>query len=121
MSEREHHSALLGIPDLELRLRAGDATHQHYKGGLYRRLPPVKDSVTGKQLMYRSPRSPVIVYEHCYPYERELWARSEAEWDEEVEWYDGVRRPRLRELGVMTPEEVERLRDEAASHAEDDE
>jgi hypothetical protein len=105
-NNRPDHSALLGLPERELRLLAGDATHQHFKGGLYRLLGPVQDSLTGEPLAYRwtgqelAPEArQVLVYEHCYPHERQLWARPRAEFEQEVDWPDGVRRPRFRRLG----------------------
>lgn len=99
-NNRPDHTALLGQSDRDLRLLAGDATHQHYKGGLYRLLGPCRDAMTGDRLAYRANLEPVVIYEHCYPHERELWARSEREFEEEVEWADGVRRPRFRRLGA---------------------
>lgn len=92
---RETSESLLGLSDRELRLRAGTATHQHYKGGLYRLLGPVRDSMTGDLLRYKSSRQPVLVYEHVYPHEPELWARGEDEFNEDLP--DGT--PRFRRLG----------------------
>lgn len=80
----ESHEQLVGLSDRDLRLRAGDATHQHYKGGLYRLLGPIKDSVTGDALRYRSSGEAILVYEHVYPHARELWARGEKEFHSRV-------------------------------------
>lgn len=91
----ESHEDLVGLSDRDLRLRAGDATHQHFKGGLYRLLGPVRDSVTGGPLTYKSNREEVLVYEHVYPHERQLWARSAKEFHETLP--DGT--PRFRQLG----------------------
>lgn len=91
----EKHEELLGLSDRELRLRAGDATHQHFKGGLYKLLGPVRDSVTGEPLRYRSSGQAILIYEHVYPYARELWARGDDEFNEVLK--DGT--PRFRKLG----------------------
>lgn len=96
---QETSESLLGLMDWELRLRAGDATHQHYKGGLYRLLGPVRDSMTGEPLRYKSSREAVVIYEHCYPHARELWARGENEFNEVLP--DGT--PRFRKLGTGEP------------------
>ena len=90
----ESHEDLLWLSDRELRLRAGDATHQHFKGGLYRLLGPVRDSMTGEPLCYREGWKPVVIYEHVYPHARELWARSEEEFNEVLK--DGT--PRFRRI-----------------------
>lgn len=68
----ETHTDLLGLSDRDLRLRAGDATHQHFKGGLYHLLGGVRDAMTGEALAYRANHAPVVIYEHCYPHAREL-------------------------------------------------
>lgn len=94
----EDHKDLLGLSDRDLRLRSGDATHQHFKGGLYRLLGRVRDAMTGDHLCYRQPRAEVMIYEHVYPHKRELWARPAHEFEQEVEWHDGSRGPRFRPL-----------------------
>jgi hypothetical protein len=91
----EKHEDLVGLPDRDLRLRAGDATHQHYKGGLYKLLGPVRDSVTGQPLRYRASGEAILIYEHVYPHARELWARGEEEFNQTLP--DGT--PRFRRLG----------------------
>ncbi|KPC53710.1 hypothetical protein WG78_07700 [Amantichitinum ursilacus] len=42
------------------------ATHQHYKGGLYRELGTATHSETGEAM---------TVYEHLWPHTRALWVR----------------------------------------------
>lgn len=42
------------------------ATHQHYKGGLYRIIGQARHSETNEE---------VVVYEHLYPHPRQLWVR----------------------------------------------
>lgn len=93
--KEESHEDLVGLSDRDLRLRCGDATHQHFKGGLYRLLGPVRDSVTGGPLKYRATGEEVLVYEHVYPHPRELWARSVKEFNEVLS--DGT--SRFRKLG----------------------
>lgn len=93
--KEESHEDLLGLSDRDLRLRAGDATHQHFKGGLYRLLGPVRDSVTGGPLKYQKGGAEVLIYEHVYPHPRELWARSVDEFNETMK--DGT--PRFRKIG----------------------
>ena len=46
-SPPERHEDLLGLSDRDLKLRAGTATHQHYKGGLYRYVGYIRDADTG--------------------------------------------------------------------------
>lgn len=64
--------AQLCIHDKALRLYAGDATHQHYKGGLYKLMGSLYDADTRYEIG--------VLYEHCYPYSRQFWTRSEEEW-----------------------------------------
>lgn len=78
-----HPSDLLGLSDRELLLHAGDATHQHYKGGLYRLVGPVRDSRTGGALLDLDGQ-PMIAYMHCYPHGRMMWVRGEAEFNGHV-------------------------------------
>lgn len=73
------HKTLLGKSDRELLMICAEATHQHYKGGLYRLLGPVNDSVTGEPMRYRASGEAVVIYEHVYPHKRQLWARGEKE------------------------------------------
>jgi hypothetical protein len=86
-----HHSELLGKSDGELLGIAPEATHQHFKGGLYRYLGVPKDSRTGEAAAMNG--TEMVVYEHLFPYERELWIR---EYDE----FHGTRghEKRFREL-----------------------
>lgn len=94
----ESHEDLVGLPDRDLRLRAGEATHQHYKGGLYRLLGPLMDADTGLPVPAKHPRQTPgrVVYEHVYPHERQLWVRDREEFEEDLP--DG--RPRFRLLGT---------------------
>lgn len=87
------HERLLGMSDRSLRLSCGDATHQHFKGGLYRYLGPLFDSETGDRALDKQGRE-LIAYEHVYPYERKLWHRSSEE-------FFGLKddKPRFRKLG----------------------
>lgn len=88
---------LVGLSDRDLLLRAGDATHQHYKGGLYRLLGPVRDADTGKAVPANdlSRGGGRVIYEHVYPYTREYWIRDREEFEDTLK--DG--RPRFRRLG----------------------
>lgn len=88
----ETHGALLRLSDRDLRLRAGDATHQHYKGGLYRYIGHLCDADTGEPVRGRDGEARVI-YEHVYPHQRQHWLRDHAEFFGEK---DGV--PRFRAL-----------------------
>lgn len=76
--DRTAHRELLGRSDHELRLISGSATHQHYKGGLYRLVGEVKDADTGQPILGKDGR-PRVLYQHCYPYAREYWARDHSE------------------------------------------
>lgn len=90
------HLSLLGMSDRTLLLHAGDATHQHYKGGLYKLLGPVKDSETG-EVATAPDGSAWLIYEHCYPHARELWRRPASEFYEDVR-VEGKTVPRFRPL-----------------------
>lgn len=68
------HEALLGKSDRDLRLLAGDATHQHYKGGLYRLIGDLRDADTGELLLGKDGQ-PRVLYQHCAPYAKEYWVR----------------------------------------------
>jgi hypothetical protein len=94
----EDHTALLGLSDRELKLRAGDATHQHYKGGLYRLLGFVRDADTGELLVCEKHGKERVVYEHVHPHKRELWVRDAHEFYGTVPTVDGFG-PRFRRLG----------------------
>lgn len=80
---------LLALTDYELKLIAGAATHQHYKGGLYRLVGPVKDADTGRALLGKGGEL-MLVYQHLWPHEKGLWVRSELDWNLPVappEWH----------------------------------
>lgn len=94
MAKVEKHAELLGLSDRALLLRCGKATHQHYKGGLYRYLGIMKDADTGEILLDQDGR-PRVAYEHLYPYEREIWSRKALEWFGNTK--DG--KPRFRRIG----------------------
>ena len=90
------HAALLGKTDRELRMICSAATHQHYKGGLYQLLGPVRDSETGEEV--KAPDgSAMLIYWHVYPHHVELWQRPASEFYEDVT-IDGVVQPRFRKL-----------------------
>lgn len=72
------HKDLIGKSDYLLRMLAGDATHQHFKGGLYRYVGHLKDADTGEAVLGKD-GLPRIVYQHVYPHERELWVRDHGE------------------------------------------
>jgi hypothetical protein len=73
------HKSLVGMKDQRLRILAPDATHQHFKGGLYRYLGLVKDADTGESIIGKDGQ-PRVAYMHCYPYDREIWIRDYTEW-----------------------------------------
>jgi hypothetical protein len=81
----ETHAELLGLSDRDLRLRAGDATHQHYKGGLYRMVGKARDADTGEPLLGKDGQ-PRILYEHCYPHKREFWVRDASDFAGRVDF-----------------------------------
>jgi hypothetical protein len=74
----EDHEALVGLSDRDLRLRAGTATHQHYKGGLYRVVGGVCDADTGEPVMGKD-GEPRVLYEHVYPHAPMFWLRDRSE------------------------------------------
>ena len=90
------HEALRGLSDARLRVLAPDATHQHFKGGLYRHLGDACDADTGDVILGKDGQ-PRQAYIHCYPYERKLWLRDFREWFGIVD-RDGFRGPRFREI-----------------------
>ena len=67
------HSKLIGLSDQELLKLAPEATHQHFKGGLYRYLGPLMDADTGRQMERNG--KPLVCYLHVYPHANEPWAR----------------------------------------------
>lgn len=69
-----HHSELLGKSDEELLRLAPEATHQHYKGGLYRHIGKARDADTGEYVLGKDGFAR-ISYEHVFPYDREPWLR----------------------------------------------
>jgi hypothetical protein len=92
------HSELVGMSDDRLRVLAPDATHQHYKGGLYRYLGSAMDAETGQQA--RNGRGEFLVaYMHCYPHERQVWLRPETEFNSTVSpSASSVTQPRFRKI-----------------------
>jgi hypothetical protein len=91
------HSELVGLSDNRLRVLAPDATHQHFKGGLYRFLGKAMGSDTGRQM--RNEHGELLVaYMHCYPYEKQVWLRPESEWSSVVDGRDGFVVPRFRPI-----------------------
>jgi hypothetical protein len=72
------HEALRGLDDERLRILAPDATHQHFKGGLYRHLGDARDADTGNFILGKD-GLPRQAYIHCYPYERQIWLRDSSE------------------------------------------
>ena len=88
-----HHDDLIGRPDAELLELCPYATHQHYKGGLYRLLGHVRDSEGGHPVL-GADGEPRVLYQHCFPYPVEHWLRDASEFHGHLE--DG--RPRFREL-----------------------
>jgi hypothetical protein len=74
-----HHSELIGMKDQRLRVLAPDATHQHFKGGLYRFIGTAMDAESGEPLIGKD-GLPRVAYIHCYPYPKQLWIRDYSEW-----------------------------------------
>lgn len=97
---------LLLLSDRELQLRAGTATHQHYKGGLYRLVGLANDADTGLVMMHSSGRDQLLIYQHLWPHDPSYWLRM---WDEfygnldcperHPAWAAGRRIRRFRPLG----------------------
>lgn len=69
------HTQLVGLSDTQLLLLAPEATHQHYKGGLYRWIGNVYSADTGCALVDADGEN-LVGYEHCFPYNRDIWMRS---------------------------------------------
>lgn len=92
----ETHTDLIGLSDRELLLRAGNATHQHYKGGLYRMIGYHNDADTDDAVR-DADGFPRVLYEHVYPHARVIWVRDESEFFGTVT-VDGVEVPRFRRI-----------------------
>ena len=99
----DHHRELLGLPDEILLRYAPNATHQHFKGGLYQLLPgSPRDANTGLPIVYKDgvicvdnfSNDPAVAYLHLFPYYMHVWIREKDEFHDEKE--PGV--PRFREL-----------------------
>lgn len=89
------HTDLVGMSDQQLLAIAPDATHQHYKGGLYKFLGRAMDADTGEPWLRHEEF--VVAYEHVYPHERQVWIRHEVEFESLVQvGEDWV--PRFRKL-----------------------
>lgn len=76
--------------DRELLLIAGGATHQHYKGGLYKLLGPLWSADSGQRFevpvnMNEGLYEPVVAYQHLAPNARDVWMRRASEFDGWVE------------------------------------
>jgi len=80
------HGSLLGLRDAELRLMSGEATHQHFKGGLYRLVGRVCDCETGLPMRMLESAQIAVLYEHMVPYDSEMFMREEKEFFGRVEW-----------------------------------
>lgn len=87
----EAHNTLLGMGNRRLRLLSGEATHQHYKGGLYRLLGPVRNADDGNFLSYTmaglgsedgGTARQAVLYQHVYPFKREYWVREMTEFND---------------------------------------
>lgn len=76
------HEALVGLTDEELLKLAPEATHQHFKGGLYRYLGPARNAETGDYVRIND--IPTISYLHLYPHKQEVWIRTRGEWSSNV-------------------------------------
>lgn len=62
---------LLGLRNWDLAHRAPNATHQHFKGGLYQFVWLAQDC--------DDPEYERVAYFHLHPYEKELWLRKSEE------------------------------------------
>lgn len=85
------HSELVGLSDKDLLKLAPEATHQHFKGGLYKYLGPLMDADTGVQMERNG--FPIVCYLHLFPHERQTWARVAPEF-----FGDKNGQPRFRKL-----------------------
>ena len=77
MSRKKPHEKLLGQHPVSLKAFAKSATHQHYKGGLYRDLGIALDADTKEPL--KDERGPMRGWLHVYPYEESLILRAVSE------------------------------------------
>lgn len=75
------HESLLGKSDLYLRLCSATATHQHFKGGLYKVHGPAFDTDTGK--------TDKMSYRHMYPHGRIEYIRDLDEFNGLVDTPEG--------------------------------
>lgn len=64
--------------------------YEHFKGGRFRLLMLAREEGTGTR---------VVVYTHLDE-TGHVWTRSVKSWVEQVEWPDGVERPRFRHVDV---------------------
>ena len=62
----EMHKRLLKLSRDEIRSKFPEATHQHYKGGLYQLIGEGIHTETNEELVF---------YRHVYPYEEAYYAR----------------------------------------------
>lgn len=90
--KRHHHSELLGLSDDKLMELAPEATHQHYKGGLYRLIGPFCDASDGLQVI-GSDGFARVLYKHCYPHAEGFWVR------DNTDFYGTVTLPKVEPLG----------------------
>lgn len=103
---------LLVLSDRDLALHAGAATHQHYKGGLYRLLGVPRDADTGDALLNGQRLDQRVAYEHLWPNDKGLWVRDLTEFEGYVvcpawhpAWKAGRVIKRFRPLGSAWTEE----------------
>jgi len=89
---------LLGMSDWYLRMCCSEATHQHYKGGLYRFLGPVRDADTGEPVLGKD-GEPRVLYEHVWPHPHAYWVRDLSEWAGIVQRENEDPVMRFRQLG----------------------
>lgn len=90
------HEYLIGLGSRDLRRLAIDATHQHYKGGLYCLLGEALHTETEEKL---------VAYYHVYPYEQRLFVRPYDMFFDNVTRF-GKTRPRfvpLSKISAKTP------------------
>lgn len=101
------HTDLVGLTDQELLKLAPEATHQHFKGGLYRFLGPAKSADTGDYI--RLDGHPAVAYMHLFPHKVEVWVRKRGEWASNVKNPNDPGRwiPRFRELDRSTQLELD--------------
>lgn len=99
-----NHEDLVGLSDEELLALAPEATHQHFKGGLYMLLGGLKDADTGDYVRMDD-GLPRVAYLHVYPHKREVWMRKRGEYADNVKDPRDKDRwiPRFRELKPAAP------------------